>query len=50
MYHHNDYTNESLYVVSIIIYYIIILAILFGNFKIMKERQYRQRIEEKSIY
>ena len=33
--------------VSIIIYYIVILAILFGNFKIMKERQYRQQIEEK---
>ena len=33
--------TNHFYVVSIIIYYIVILAILFGNFKIMKERQYR---------
>ena len=39
--------TNHFYVVSIIIYYIVILAILFGNFKIMKERQYRQQIEEK---
>ena len=46
MYHHNDYTNESL-LCREYYYYIVILAILFGNFKIMKERQYRQQIEEK---
>lgn len=37
--------TNHFYVVSIII-----LAILFGNFKIMKERQYRQQIEEKNKY
>lgn len=42
--------TNHFYVVSIIIYYIVILAILFGNFKIMKERQYRQQIEEKNKY
>lgn len=42
--------SDHLYVVSIIIYYIVILAILFGNFKIVKERQYRQQIEEKNKY
>ncbi|WP_257643765.1 sensor histidine kinase [Staphylococcus haemolyticus] len=42
--------SNHLYVVSIIIYYVVILAILFGNFKIVKERQYRQQIEEKNKY
>ena len=47
MYHHNDYTNESLLCGVLLLFIIVILAILFGNFKLMKERQYRQQIEEK---
>lgn len=43
-------TTNHFYVLTILIYYIVILAVLFGNFRVMKERAFRRQIEEKNQY